>query len=166
MENCYDLQWLSQDTLTWEAKGRNWISSIVNPNPQQLYDFHNFVYSVQDGKYLLFRKYQKGLEGWWIDTAPPSYNNEGRGTEKKILENVDVAIAPDGQFILYISPEGELIKVLLPAGKVEVLSFKIPKGSNENYPDLSISQDGKSVVFIEAASNSKLILWEDPFIWD
>ena len=33
-------------------------------------------------------------------------------------------------------------------------------------PELSISQDGKSVVFIESVSNSKLILWEDPFIWD
>ena len=109
---------------------------------------------------------KKGQKGWWIDTEPPSYNNDGHGTEKKILENVDVAIAPDGEFLLYISPEGELIKVLLPDGKEEVLPFKIPKGSNENYPELSISQDGKSVVFIESVSNSKLILWEDPFIWD
>ena len=75
-------------------------------------------------------------------------------------------VAPNGQFMLYISPEGELIKVLLPDGKEEVLPYKIPKGSNENYPELSISQDGKSVVFIESVSNSKLILWEDPFIWD
>ena len=30
--------------------------------------------------------------------------------------------------------KGELIKVLLPDGKEEVLPFKIPKGSNENYP--------------------------------
>lgn len=166
MENCYELQWLSPDTLTWFANGKNWVSSIENPSPQQSYDYYSFIYTIQNGKYILYRNYGKGWQGWWIDAKPTSFNIRGRGTEKKILGNVDLAIAPDGEFLLYISPEGELIKVLLPDGKEEVLPFKIPKGSNENYPTLSISQDGKSVVFIESVSNSKLILWEDPFIWD
>lgn len=166
MINCYDLQWLGLDTLTWEADGKNWISSIENASPQKLYDYYSLIYSIQNGKYFLYQSYLKGREGWWVDTEPQSRSKDGSGTAKKIVESVDAAVAPNGQFMLYISPDGELIKVLLPDGKEEVLPFKIPKGSNENYPELSISQDGKSVVFIESVSNSKLILWEDPFIWD
>ena len=165
-KNCFDLQWLSQDTLAWYADGKNWISSIENPSPQLLYDCYNFIYSIQNGKYVLYRNYEKGRQGWWIDAKPTSFKIGEHGTERKILENVDAAIATNGQFMLYISTEGNLIKVLLPNGKEKVLPFKIPKGSNENYPELSISQDGKSVVFIESVSNSKLILWEDPLIWD
>ena len=91
-------RWLSQDTLTWSANGKNWISSIENPSPQQLYNYFNFIYSIQNGKYFLYRSYQKGREGWWIDTEPPSHDKDAHGTEKKILGNVDAAIAPNGHF--------------------------------------------------------------------
>jgi serine/threonine protein kinase len=166
MKRCYDLRWLNQDTLTWVANGKNWISSIENASPQKLYDYYSLIYSIQNGKYFLYQSYLKGLEGWWVDTEPQSLSKDGSGTAKKIVESVDAAVAPNGHFMLYISPKGELIKVLLPDGKEEVLPHKISKGSNEDYPKLSISHDGKSVVFIESVSNSKLILWEDPFIWD
>jgi len=166
MKNCFNLRWLSPDTLTWYANGQNWVSSIENPSPQLLYDCYNFIYAIQNWKYVLYRNYEKGRQGWWIDAKPTSFNIGGHGTERKILDNVDAVVAPNGQFMLYISTKGALVKVLLPDGKEEILPFKIPKGSNEDYPELSISQDGKSVVFIESVSNSKLILWEDPFIWD
>ena len=54
------------------------------------------IYSIQNGKYFLYQSYHKGREGWWIDTEPPSYDKDAHGTEKKILGNVDAAIAPDG----------------------------------------------------------------------
>jgi cytochrome c-type biogenesis protein CcmH/NrfF len=28
-----------------------------------------------------------------------------------------------------------------------------------------IAQDGETVVYVERVSNSKLLLWENPFIW-
>jgi hypothetical protein len=73
-------------------------------------------------------------------------------------------IDPNGQFMLYSSTSGELVKVWLPDGKEQRLPYRIPKSDLGSTPGFSISQDGKSVVFIDYVSNSKPMLWENPFI--
>jgi len=42
------------------------------------------------------------------------------------------------------------------------LPFSWPRGTDS----YRITQDGKAVTYVEYESNSKLMLWEDPFIWE
>jgi serine/threonine protein kinase len=156
------LWWPDERTLSWFAGGKTWVSSIENPNPQQFYQDSTRAYLIQDKKYLLFGDYRAGRQGWWIDSAPSS-TKRGDGTAKRILEPVDVAIAPSGQFMLTLV-SGELFKVSLPDGKRERLPCRID--GDRLWWTVRLSQDGKSLVLVESVSNSKLILWENPFIWE
>ena len=157
------LRWQDEHTLGWYCKGKTWITSIENPKPEQFYEDSTNAYAIQNGKYVLFRDYQAGRVGWWIDTAPSS-TKSGRGFAKKVLGPVRAAIDPNGQFMLYSSTLGGLVKVTLPDGNEQRLPYRIPKTIFGTPIRFSISQDGKSVVFIEQVSNSKLMLLENPFI--
>ncbi len=53
-----------------------------------------------------------------------------------------------------------------PAGVTRPFPYRIEKTNAEFYPPLCFAGDGKSVAFIELEMNSKLIMWEDPFIWE
>ena len=63
MKNCYNLQWLSQDTLIGMRMGKTGFHHIENPSPQQSYDYYSFIYSIQNGKYFLYQSYQERSEG-------------------------------------------------------------------------------------------------------
>jgi serine/threonine protein kinase/Tol biopolymer transport system component len=162
------IRWLDEHTLEWftPKQMKTWMSSIEDPNPQQFYDDSTLAYPIQDGRYILFRDYRRGREGWWIDMSPAVTKGSGRIT-KKILGPLNVSIAPDGRFLLYRTSNGELQKVTLPDGKAQRLPFRIqnifqPFGKD----DIGvITVDGKELAYIEHVTTGKVVLVENPFVW-
>ena len=162
------VRWLDEHTLEWFTleQMKTWMSSIENPNPQQFYDDSTRAYPIQDRRYILFRDYRRGRQGWWIDMSPAVTKASGRIT-KKILGAEEVSIAPDGRFLLYRTSSGELQKVSLPDGKVQRLPFRIQNISvNVGKEGIgAITRDGKELAYIEYVTTGKVVLVENPFIW-
>jgi serine/threonine protein kinase len=158
------LWWQNEHTLRWYSNGKTWSTSTESPNPQQFYADSTNAFSLQDGKFVLFRDYRGGREGWWVGSAPGSRRNRTAASRKVATPGFRTAIDPNGRFILQASRTGDLVKVTLPEGKEQRLPYRLPVVPIGGTPPFSISYDGKSIVFIEGVSESKLWLWENPFI--
>jgi Tol biopolymer transport system component len=158
------VRWLDEHTLEWftPKQVKTWVSSIDKPNPQQLYDDSTRAYPIHNGTYILFRDYRRGREGWWIDMSP-AVTKPAEQMTKRILDPVDVSIAPDGRFLLYRTSNGELAKLSLPDGNVQRLPFRLPR--YVDFASEGISRDGKELAYIETVTSGKVVLVENPFIW-
>jgi serine/threonine protein kinase/Tol biopolymer transport system component len=156
-----NVRWVSPDTLSWFSGMKTWICSINNSQPVQLYEDSTSAYVIQGGKYVLFRDYRAGRQGWWVDASPMSAIRSAGGA-RRVLDPVSTTIAPSGDFLLYSPRAGELRRLSLPDGKSSRVPYSLPPLSHWR----GISQDGKKMVYVEQAINSKLMLWQNPFIWE
>lgn len=162
------VRWVDNGTLLWFTPGqkKTWVSSIEHPNPRQFYNDSTRAYPLQGRRYVLFRDYRHGHEGWWVDLSP-AVTNAGSRSVKKILGPEEVSIAPDGRFLLFMTSKGELQKVSLPEGKVYSLAYRlqnvIADFGSEGIG--AISSDGKQLAYVEHVQTGKLVLVENPFIW-
>jgi len=156
-----NLRWVNPDTLRWFSGMKTWICSINNSQPVQLYEDSTSAYVIQGGKYILFRDYRLGRQGWWVDASGMSATR-GAGGARRVLDPVSTTIAPGGDFMLYSPKPGELHRLSLPDGKSSRVPYSVPPLSQWRV----ISQDGKKMVYVEQAINSKLMLWENPFTRD
>jgi serine/threonine protein kinase/Tol biopolymer transport system component len=154
------LRWVNQNTLSWFSETRTWMSTVETPNPVQFFEDSTDARMIQGGKFVLYRDYRAGRLGWWLDTSPLEAKGSKR-TPRKILEAVTAIIAPGGEFLLYSPEAHELHRVSLPDGKESQLPYRNPLDFEYNG---LITQDGKAALTIESVSNSKLMLWENPFI--
>jgi hypothetical protein len=154
------LRWVNQNTLSWFSEMRTWVSTIEYPKPVQFFEDSTDARMIKGGRFVLYRDHRVGRPGWWLEASPLEAKGSKR-TPRKILEAVTAIIAPGGEFLLY-SPKGrELHRVSLPDGK----ETRLPYSSPDYLEHFGvITQDGKSVITLEQASNSKLMLWENPFI--
>jgi hypothetical protein len=137
---------------------KTWICPVENARPVQFYEDSTRVLLIQGQKYVLFRDYRVGRQGWWIAES----HSSAKGSEEtpRKVAGVDIrAISPDGKFMLRWHKAGELYRISLPDGGTSRLSYSLPL---EN-ASAQIDQDGKTVMYIEVVSNSKLMLWENPF---
>jgi hypothetical protein len=153
------LRWIDRDTVSWFSEMKTWICGITNPKPTQLYEDSTRAISAPGGKYIVFYDYRVSRRGWWVDTSPGSVR-KSRGIPRKVLDSELAVIAPDGEFLLHERRPGELHRISLPDGKTIRLPFSWPRGTWF----YRITQDGKAVTYVEYESNSKLMLWENPFI--
>jgi hypothetical protein len=154
------LRWVNRNTLSWFSEMRTWVSTVDNAKPVQFFEDSTDARLIQGEKYVLYRDYRVGRLGWWIDTPQLALKGSKR-TPRKILEPVPTVIAPNGEFLLY-SPEAHKVhRVSMPDGK----EVRIPYHGFVyfEYNGL-ITQDGKAAIIIEGVSNSKLMLWENPFV--
>jgi hypothetical protein len=71
-----------------------------------------------------------------------------------------VLLDPRGEFLVYSPKPGELCRISLPDGKTTPLPFGLPLLTVPQ----AITRDGKSLVYLEGQWNSKLMLWQNPFI--
>jgi hypothetical protein len=153
------VKWVNRDTLSWFSEMKTWVCSIEEPKPAQLYEDSTHVRLFQGQKYFLFQDYRAGRQGWWIGFSISGAKG-GNEMAKKLLITGTVVAAPQGEFLLCVPKRGEIHKVSLPDGKDTQLPFG---WSSTKFPVL-ITQDGKSVVYRDGTVNSKLMLWENPFI--
>lgn len=93
----------------------------------------------------------------------PAVTKPAEQMTKRILDPVDVSIAPDGRFLLYRTSNGELAKLSLPDGNVQRLPFRLPR--YVDFASEGISRDGKELAYIETVTSGKVVLVENPFIW-
>jgi hypothetical protein len=153
-----DIRWAHPDTLVWFNEMKTWICAIGSSKPLQFFEDSTDARMIQGGKYVLYRDYRAGREGWW--TASLSAEKGSMRSPRKILGPVTAIIAPNGGFLLNSSRAGEYHRVSLPDGKSRQLPFNFP----QEILYLRITLDGKSAVFVQRTSNSKLMLWENPFV--
>jgi Tol biopolymer transport system component len=154
------LRWVNRDTLSWFSEMKTWVSTVENSKPVQFFEDSTDARLIQGGKYVLFRDYRVGQLGWWIDT-PPLPAKGSKRTLRKILDPVTTVIAPGGEFLFHSPGVHELHRISLPDGKEMRLPYRSPLYFEYYY---LITEDGKAAIGIEHVSNSKLMLWENPFI--
>jgi hypothetical protein len=158
-QNLY-LRWVGGDSLSWFSEMKTWVCALDNSKASQVYEDSTRAFVTQGSKYVLYHDYRSGRQGWWIDELRASSKGKGR-TRRRILDRDILAVAPSGEFCLYeTKPGGELVRVSLPDGKTTRLPCSLPLFKLS----AGITQDGKAVVYVELASNSKLMLWHDPFV--
>ncbi len=154
------LKWFGKDTLSWFSGMKSWMCAVDNAVTTRFYEDSTNARRFPGKDFILYRDYRAGREGWWIDRAV-ARKGQHKEAPRRILEPTDVqAIAPNGEFCIASLKPGELHKVSLPDGKSTRLPFTWPQLSGYR----SISQDGKSVVYSQSTLNSKVVLWEDPFV--
>jgi serine/threonine protein kinase len=154
-----ELRWVAGNMLSWFSEMKTWTCSVESSKPVQFYADSADAQLIQGGKYVLFRDHRVGRQGWWIDTSPSTLKGIA-ANPKKILGPAVTAIAPNGEFLLYSPKPGELRRVSLPDGSTTPIPCRWPPAITSAL----ITQDGKSIVFMEPSSNSKLVLCENPFI--
>jgi serine/threonine protein kinase len=154
-----ELRWVDGNTLSWFSEMKTWTCSVESSKPVQFYADSTDARLIQAGKYVLFRDHRVDRQGWWIDTSPSTLKGIA-ANPKKIVGPALTAIAPIGEFLLYSPKPGELCRVSLPDGSTTPLPCRWPRAITSAL----VTQDGKNIVFIESSSNSKLRLWENPFV--
>jgi Tol biopolymer transport system component len=153
------LHWINSDSLSWFSGMKTWICSLENPKPTQFYADSTDARIIQSGKYVLFQDFHAGKEGWWIDDMWAK-GKDGKRAPRKILGPVVVNIAPQGDFLLYSPSPSKRVRVSLPEGKTTSTHFSLPFSATPG----QISQDGKTLFFFDRVENSRLMLWENPFL--
>ena len=151
-------RWVSRDTLSWFSEGeiKTWMSSVEDPKPLQLYEDSTNVFLFRDRGYLLYQDYRAGRKGWWTNKWPT-----GKGEiPRKIPVSGYTIVAQNGEFLLDVRGAKEIYRISLPDGESKRLPFDLPAGFGWN----QIAQDGKALFYLEYVNNSKLMLWENPFI--
>jgi Tol biopolymer transport system component len=160
-QNIY-LRWIKGDSLSWFSEMKTWVCALEKSHPIQVYKDSTRAREFQGGKFVFYRDYRSGRQGWWIDDSPMSANGIRR-TPRKIVDLDILALASSGEFLLYETKNGgDLVRVSLPDGKATRLAYRLPLMASS----FGITQDGKALIYLEYASNSKLMLWENPFIKD
>ena len=153
------LWWVNRDSLTWFSEMKTWICSIEDSKLTQLYPDSTYALLIQGGRYVLFHDYRIGRQGWWICGVPSTLKGR-EAIPRKISDPFDVLLDPRGEFLVYSPKPGELCRISLPDGKTTRLPFAPPLVTLLQ----AITRDGKSLVYLEGQWNSKLMLWENPFI--
>jgi Tol biopolymer transport system component len=153
------LRWVDENTLVWFSffQKKSWISSIDHPDPRQYYKDSTAAFPIQGGKFVLFRDFRVAGRPWYVDTAPHS----GNRTALKRISGVgdQLSLAPSGEFLLYRDGRGDLHKVLLPGGTDQRLPYRV-RGLGP------ITRDGKEMLYREGRMVGKLLLVENPLIWE
>ena len=124
--------WINPKTLIVSRQLKNWIFSIEGAPPQKFFADSTRVYPFPEEKYVLFKDFRKGREGWWI-VPVAGLNTSATGPSRKILpENSSVSIARNGKSILYPKYGNNVVeirKISLPDGKDELFPVNFPNGN-------------------------------------
>jgi len=156
----YRIWWINPKTLAVSRQSKNWLLSIDGAPPQKFYEDSTLAYPILEEKYVLFKDYRKGREGWWIGPVA-GLNGPSTGPPKKILpENFFVTIAPNGKFLLYLNVS-EVRKMSLPDGKEQ--SFPVHLSEWQFNFGIGVSYDGKEIVYVEPRVRAKLVMIENVF---
>jgi len=157
-----DIWWVNPKTLIVSRQSKNWLLSIDGTPPQKFYEDSTQAYPILEEKYVLFKDFRKGGEGWWI-VPVAGLNGLSTGPPRKILpENSFVAIAPHGKFLLYYATNaGEVRKMSLPDGKEQ--PFPVQISDYQFLRGVGVSYDDKEIVYTEPRNRGKLVMIENPF---
>jgi len=156
--------WINPNTLIVNRQFKNWLFSIDGAPPQKFYEDSTRAYPILGEKYILFKDFRKGGEGWWI-VPVAGLNGPSTGPPRKILpENPYVTIAPNGKFLLYpkyVNNVGEVRKMSLPDGKEQ--PFPVQLSDLQFGYGVGVSYDGKEIVYVEPRNRAKLVMIENLF---
>jgi len=160
----YRIWWSNPKTLIVSRQFKNWIFSIEGAPPQKFYEDSTRAYPILEEKYILFKDFRKGREGWWI-VPVAGLNGPSTGPPRKILpENSVVTIAQHGRFLLYlkyVNNVGEVRKMSLPDGKEQ--PFPVQLSDLHFSYGVGVSYDGKEIVYTEPRNRAKLVMIENLF---
>ena len=156
-----DIWWINSKILVVSRQFKNWLLSIDGAPPQKFYEDSTQAYPILEEKYVLFKDFRKGREGWWI-VSVSGLNGPSTGPPQKILpENPYVTIAPNGKLLLYYATNaGEVRKMSLPDGKNDLFPVQL---SDLALWGACVSYDGKEIVYTEPRNRAKLVMIENPF---
>jgi len=157
-----DIWWINPKTLVVSRQFKNWLFSIDGAPPQKFYDDSTRAYPILEEKYVLFKDFRKGREGWWI-VPIASLNSPSTGLPRKILSKGSlVTVARHGKLLLYYATNaGEIRKISLPNGKDEL--FPVQLSDWQFQLGVDISYDGKEIVYVEPRNRAKLVMIENLF---
>ncbi|HEY6192402.1 MAG TPA: protein kinase [Bacteroidota bacterium] len=150
--------WLNAREFVLGTDSRSMRMSVDGSAPKQIFEDSTFAIPILKGTYILYADVHKARQGIWITPTPGLKSASSK--PKKLFTFADqIALGPDGTFMLQIKDVGEIWKVTLPDGKQERIPATFPGASVAS--NLSISDDGKEIVYIDFRYSAKLVMIEN-----
>jgi Tol biopolymer transport system component len=169
--------WFRPDQLVVFQGKKTWRVSVGQNAPVRFFQDSTWAYPILDGKYILFYDFHVGMEGWWMVRNLSPDATEYSGRRKICSTEYEIVLEPHGNFLMYVNSQRRMVKVHLPSGREEQLIFRseqlragrvlpsVNQGIGIN-TSTSLSYDSKEFIYTEYLRIGKLILVENPFIWD
>jgi hypothetical protein len=165
--------WVSPETLIIHGPTNSLITSIKETEPERFFQDSTWAFLILQGKYILYYDLHKGKEGWWIVSSAAPQGSLSSKPRKICFSPLAVVLAPDQKYMFYAKrPPG--------FGKMTRLKISFPDGKEEPYPErgnsnieweyavgvssrVSLSYDGKEIVYISGGSVNKLVIIDNLF---
>ncbi|HTK82099.1 MAG TPA: protein kinase [Bacteroidota bacterium] len=184
--NGLSIRWFDATRVLIQERLRTVAAFIDNDQREQFYDDSTLAIPILDRDYVLYRDLHHGREGWWIvgaaqlpggDTslAPieslygPLISNEdidslkippspwGQKPLRVLPAYQEFTLGPEGRYLLYTNDRGEIWKMTLPDRRRDRLTGSVAARN----VSLHVTQDGRTMVFVESRSNSKMVMIEN-----
>ncbi|MBI3005650.1 MAG: serine/threonine-protein kinase [Ignavibacteriales bacterium] len=152
-----------QTLIVWRPTG-SWRYHLSGSPAEQVHLDSTWAAPVAGGR-LLFYDLRKGKQGIWIVHSTDAAKAEPR----KILEPPPVvtiysfpySLAADRKSFLYVPEKGTVWRVSLPDGRHQPVRGKYDGVDRASF--ISLSHDGKEVVYLDRYTLTKLVMVEDVF---
>ncbi|MGH7890137.1 MAG: TolB family protein, partial [Thermodesulfobacteriota bacterium] len=154
-------RWLDSERLMAFTLTDSWIVYTDGRNLKRFFQDSTFAIPILKEKYIFYQDLRPDRAGGWIVPAENSKLPAGQIPKKIISPGYPGALGPDGSFYLYVKNDGELWKINLPEGKEERLPGTYPGLALRS--SLSVSYEGKEVVYIDGRTTGKLVMIENLF---
>jgi hypothetical protein len=167
--------WFRPDQFVVFQGKNTWRVSLGQNAPVRFFQDSTWAYPILDGEYILFYDFHAGIEGWWVVRNLSPDATEYSGRRKICSTEYEIILEKHGNFLIYVNPHRRMVKVHLPSGREEQLIFKpeqlragrvLPNSAQGIGVSTILSYDSKEFIYTEYLRIGKLILVENPFIYD
>ena len=193
-----NLSWVDASTIVLSAGKTSWLTTIQGTPPQQLYQDSTMATAIPgrtlrgttaaDGRYILFRDFHHGREGWWIvfvpapvasdssgiASTPPAFvgpltesemNDPERSLRDSLINSAKYLLSDDAQVV--IAPDKSVLVYRRENG--EAGRIFLPVGRETRVPgtipgrltSFNVSTDGKEIVYVDSRLSAKLVMVEN-----
>jgi Tol biopolymer transport system component len=155
--------WIDPRTLVVSRGNRTWFFDILTNEERPFFEDSTIAFPVKGERYVCYFDSRLGKRGYWV--VPTSDRTSQQSVEPRLVfstsEPLGYSVSNDRSWILLWDDSGTAWKLLLPSGKRERVPGTFPglrRGSA-----VSISYDGKEILYVQNRLDSKLVVIDNPF---
>jgi hypothetical protein len=173
----YGVDWFDEDHILVMSNVRSYIGSLSGEPVRRFFGDSLLVWSVWDGKHLIYFDRHADKRGWWVvetgkldatellkqtgDVVMPTLRGAARkvGAPPGPFGSYASRVASSGMMLQYSGP-GKVRKIWFTGRNEEIIPAVFPGLTNRS---INISPDGNDVVYVAPRLSARLILVENLF---
>jgi eukaryotic-like serine/threonine-protein kinase len=151
--------WLNEHSFLFTRGTRTWMLDLNGGPPTAFFRDSTTALPVLNGEYILFSDILPTRRvGLWLEPATASQGTSP--ASKQLIKSLsDTEYDPVTRTVYYTSIQNQLRRVTVPGGVDELVPGTFP--NLRLGTDMSISADGRKIVYLDAKRVSKLVMIEN-----